>query len=184
MTSQTVPAQATEPAATTLSRTLTAGMLAGVTFNAVGFATFVLLGSGVDHAGPLLDPDLQSAKMIAVWTSIEPLPLFQTQPGTILALYLLFGIGYAMLYRSVGHAWPSGFWRRTPRLALTIWWLSCIFFEFLGPFNLLGEPLSLVALELTFWAAMATAAAAVVVAVLTPHSPHPGRRQADTKSRP
>ena len=62
--------------------------------------------------------------MIAVWTSIEPLPLFKTQP-----------------------------------------------FELLGPFNLLGEPLSLVALELPYWAAMAAAAAAVVVAVLTPHKP-------------
>jgi hypothetical protein len=185
MTTHSIPASATERVPATLVRTVTAGALAGVVFNAVGFVTFVLLGSGLDNrSGPLFDPDLQSDKMIAVWTSIEPLPLFKTQPGTIFALYVLFGIGYAVLYRSVGWAWPSGFWRRAPRLALTIWWLSCVFFELLGPFNLLGEPLSLVALELAFWAAMAAAAAAVVVAVLTPPQPHPDDQQAGTESGP
>jgi hypothetical protein len=52
------------------------------------------------------------------------------------------------------------------RLALTIWALSCLFFEFLGPFNLLREPIGLVALELAFWAVMAIAAAAVIVTIL------------------
>ena len=41
-----------------------------------------------------------------------------------------------------------------------------MFFEFLGPFNLLGEPPALVALELVFWATAALAEAAAVVAVL------------------
>lgn len=151
----------------TIVRTVIAGIVAGAAFNVVGFLTFVLLGSGLDHgSGPLFDPDLQSAKVIAVWTTIEPLPLFQTQPGTMLALYMLFGTIYAVLYRSVAQAWPNGFGQRTVRLALTIWALSCLFFELLGPFNLLGEPLLLVALELAFWAAMATAAATVIVGIL------------------
>jgi len=63
-------------------------------------------------------------------------------------------------------AWPAGFVQRTGRLTLTIWALSCLFFEILGPFNLLGEPFGLLALELGFWAVMALAAAAVIVAIL------------------
>ena len=151
----------------TLGRTVIAGTIAGIVFNVVGFLTFVLIGSGLDRNGPLLDPGLQSPKMIAVWTTIEPLPLFQTRPATMLLLYVLFGVTYAILFRSVAPAWPPGFVQRTGRLTLIIWALSCLFFELFGPFNLLGEPLGLVALELAFWAVMAVAAAAVIVTVQT-----------------
>jgi hypothetical protein len=126
----------------------------------------VLLGTGLDNTGPLLDPGLQSRKMIAVWTTMEPLPKFQTQPAAILAIYILLGAGYALLFRSLAPAWPEGFLRRTARLGLTIWALSCLFFELIGPFNLLGEPPTLVGLELAFWGLMALAASAVIVAVV------------------
>jgi hypothetical protein len=143
------------------SRTLVAGLAGGAAFSVVGFLTFVLIGSG-----PLFDPDIQSPKLIAVWTQMEPLPLFVTAPYAMLLGYLLFGIGHAFLLRSVAAAWPEGIAPRTWRLAVVIWGLSCLFFEFLGPFNLLGEPLSLVALELSFWAAAALADSAVVVSIL------------------
>ena len=48
-------------------------------------------------------------------------------------------------------------------LAAVIWGLSCAFFELLGPVNLLGEPLGLVAVELGFWAVAAIAEAIVLV---------------------
>jgi hypothetical protein len=48
--------------------------------------------------------------------------------------------------------------------------LSYLFFEFVGPFNLLGEPLALVALELSFWALAALAEAFVIVWILAPLS--------------
>ncbi len=150
-----------------VTRTVVAGIAAGAVFNAVGFLTFVVIGSGLDNRhGPLLDPALQSSKMIAVWTTLEPLPLFRTQPATIFLLYVLFGIAYASLYRSVARAWPDGFLPRTWRLALAVWALSCLFFELLGPFNLLGEPLGLVVLELSFWAVMAFVAAGVIVTIV------------------
>lgn len=182
MTTQFIAGSSTEPVPITALRTVIAGALAGIAFNIAGFGTFVLLGSGLDNrSGPLLDPERQSAKMIAVWRTIEPLPLFQTQPGTILAIYVLFGVGYATLYRSVSAAWPRTFWQRMPRLALTIWFMSCAFFELLGPVNLLGEPMPLVALELIFWAIMSTTAASVLVAVCDRPSRPP---VTDPRSRP
>ena len=94
------------------------------------------------------------------------MPLFVTAPHVMLLGYVLFGVGHAVLFRSVAAAWPEGAAPRAWRLAVVIWSLSCVFFEFLGPFNLLGEPLGLVALELGFWAAAALAEATVVVAIL------------------
>jgi hypothetical protein len=143
--------------------TLVAGVAGGATFWVATFVTFVLIGSR-----PLFDPAVQSPKLIAVWTELEPLPLFATAPHVVLLEYVLFGVGYAVLLRSVAAAWPASVWARTWRLAAVIWGLSCAFFELLGPVNLLGEPLGLVMLELVFWAAAALAEAAVVSALL-PH---------------
>jgi hypothetical protein len=147
-----------------VSRTLAAGLGGGVTFFVTAFLTFFLVGSGLDQrSGPLFDPALQSPKLIRVWTE-EPVPLFATAPHVVFLEYVLIGMGYALILRSVATAWPESAWSRTWRLAGLIW-LSCAFFEFLGPLNLLSEPLGLVALELAFWALAALAEAAVVVFV-------------------
>jgi hypothetical protein len=53
---------------------------------------------------------------------------------------------------------------------LLIWFFSLLFFEFQGPYNLLGEPLPLLALELLFWAICALGASAVIVAMSTTHT--------------
>jgi hypothetical protein len=151
----------------TIARTITAGLAAGAAFALVTFVTFVLIGSGLDHSsGPLFDPAVQSAKVIAVWTRLQPLPRFVTQPPLMLGGYLLFGVGHALLFRSVAGAWPEGVAARAWRLAAITWTFSYLFFEFFGPFNLLGEPPALVILELAFWAAAATAESIVLVVLL------------------
>ncbi len=167
-----------------LSKTLIAGLLGGIAFWVVTFLTFVLLGSGLDQAsGPLVDPELQSPKLLAVWTELEPLPLFATAPHLILAAYIGFALGHALLFRSVQGAWPAGRWPRTWRLALVAWTMSYLFFELLGPLNLLAEPLPLVALELAFWSAAALVEAAIIVTLMASRSPSYARAPAEP-SRP
>jgi hypothetical protein len=152
-----------------LAKTLAAGLLGGLAFAMMTFLTFVLLGSGLDQAsGPLVDPRIQSPKLLAVSSELEPLPLFVTAPHVVLVGYVLFGVGHAVLFRSVQRAWPEGYVARTWRLALVVWTLSCLFFELLGPLNLLAEPLLLVALELTFWMAAAVAEAMIIVGLIRP----------------
>jgi hypothetical protein len=56
--------------------------------------------------------------------------------------------------------------RQSSRCPLLTWSLSYLFFEFLGPFNLLGEPAVLVLLELSFWAVASLVEASVVVSIL------------------
>jgi hypothetical protein len=151
-----------------ITRTFLAGVAGGLAFWMVTALTFVLVGSGLDQAsGPLVDPRIQSPKLLAVWTELEPLPLFATAPHLILLGYTLFGVAYAFLLRSVQAAWPGGRWPRVWRLAVVIWALSCLFFEFLGPLNLLGEPVPLVALELAFWSAAAIVEASILVGLLS-----------------
>ncbi len=144
-----------------IGKTVSAGAAGGLMFSITSFVTFVLIGHG-----PLANPALQSPKVLAVLNELEPLPLFATKPHLVFLIYVLFGIGQAFLLRSVAPAWPERAGPRIWRLALVSWGLSCLFFEMLGPLNLLGEPLGLVALELVFWAAAALIEAAAIVLIL------------------
>ncbi len=142
-----------------VSRTLLAGFVGGLVLNLFGFLTFQFFGGGI-----LLDPSIQSPKLIAVWTEIDPLPLAVTNPITFAIGLVLFGIGQGFVYRWVSPAWPDGVVRKAWRMALLVFFLSYTFFEFFTPFNLLGEPIALIFLELLFWAIVAiTSALAIAV---------------------
>lgn len=146
-------------------RTLFAGLAGGLTLNLAMLLTFRLLGFGWRGGGILLDPALQSPKLIAVWTQMEPLPLVIANPAPIVAGLFFFGIGHAFVYRWLAPSWPQGIAARAWRLAALIFFLSFLFWEFFTPFNQFGEPLPLIALQLLFWV-MIAAAEALVIAVL------------------
>lgn len=67
-----------------IGKTVLAGILGGVCLNAILFLTFRLLGFGWHGDGILLDSTLQSPKLIAVWTELNPLPLVLTHPPVII----------------------------------------------------------------------------------------------------
>ena len=58
-----------------MPRVLIAGLAGGLTFNVVILLTFRWIGFGWNGGGFLLTSPIQSHKLIAVWTQIEPLPL-------------------------------------------------------------------------------------------------------------
>ena len=125
--------------------------------NVTMLLTFRLLGFGWTGNGILLDPGIQSRKLIAVWTTMEPLPLVVDRPAPIIFGIVLFGIVHAFMYRWLSASWQSGILRRGVRMALTIFLLVFLFWEFFTPFNQFGEPLPLIGLELLFWALIALA---------------------------
>lgn len=141
-------------------------MAAGVAMNVIMLATFGLIGFGWSWGGFLVDPRLQSEKLVAVWTRLEPLPLVVTDPALIGAGLVLFGVGHAFVYRWLSPLLSGGVLARAARLGALIFFLSFLFFEFFAPFNLFGEPLVLVATELVFWACIAFGEAFVLVAVM------------------
>jgi hypothetical protein len=147
-------------------RTFLAGLAGGLALNVAMLLTFRLLGFGWDGGGILLDPALQSPKLIAVWTRIEPLPLVVANPAPIIAGLAGFGVLHAFVYRWLSPAWPVGIAQRGLRFALLLFGLTYVFWEFFTPFNQFGEPLGLVALELSFWLVIALAEGFAIAAVM------------------
>lgn len=147
-------------------KTILAGIAGGMTMNIVMLLTFRLLGFGWNGGGILLSSPIQSPKLIAVWTQLEPLPLVVANPAPIIMGLVLFGIGHAFIYRSISPAWPAGILPRAMRFASVLFFMTFLFWEFFTPFNQFGEPLQLMALELLFWATIAAAEAFVIAAII------------------
>ncbi len=151
---------------TTHGRTILAGLAGGVAMNVVMLLTFRLLGFGWDGGGILLESPVQSSKLIAVWTEIEPIPLVVDTPTPIIAGIVLFGIIHAYVFRSIASAWPAGLLERGVRFSLIVFLMAFLFWEFFTPFNMFGEPLQLLLLELVFWACIAFADGFCIAALM------------------
>jgi len=147
-------------------RTLLAGVAGGVAMNVAMLLTFRFLGFGVNADGILLDPAVQSSKLIAVWTTLEPLPLVVSRPAPIIFGIVLFGVVHAYLYHWISPAWPAGIVRRALSFTLLVFLMTFLFWEFFTPFNQFGEPLRLIALELCFWAIIALADGFAIAAIM------------------
>lgn len=149
-----------------MKRALLAGLAGGLAFNLAMLLTFRLTGFGWNGDGFLLNTDWQSAKLIAIWTKLEPLPLVVNRPETILPVLVLFSIGHAFVYRWLAPAWPDGVVPRALRYGGLTFFLTFAFWELFTPVNMFGEPLWLVAIELVFWATIAFAEAFAIAWVM------------------
>lgn len=147
-------------------RTLIAGFAGGMALNLAMLLTFRAIGFGWNGGGILLTSSIQSQKLIAVWTKLEPLPLIVANPAPIISGLVLFGIGHAFVYKWISAAWPPGIIPRALRFAGLLFFMVFLFWEFFTPFNQFGEPLPLIALELSFWAAIAIAEAIVIASIM------------------
>lgn len=147
-------------------KTLLAGLAGGMAMNLTMLLTFRGIGFGWDGQGILLTSPMQSQKLIAVWTKLEPLPLVAFDPAPIIVGLLLFGVGHAFLYKWLAVSWPRGVAARALRFAGLIFFMTYLFWEFFTPFNQFGEPLPLIALELSFWALIALAEAFAIAFVM------------------
>jgi hypothetical protein len=128
--------------------------------------TFRAVGFGWTGDGVLLDPDVQSTKLIAVWTELEPLPLVVTRPAVVAIGFVGLGIVHAAVYGMVAGAWPRGVRTRALRMAALLFSVAFLFWEFFTPFNQYGEPLPLIGLELLFWVIIALGEGCAIAAVM------------------
>jgi hypothetical protein len=127
--------------------------------------TFRLIGFGFDGHGVLMNPQTQSAKLIAVWSELPPLPRIVAQPASMIIGMYGFAFLHAVIYRMLSPAWTSGIWSRGLRLSGLLFGVCYSFWEFFTPFNLFGEPWPLIGVELLFWAAVALAEGLAIAAV-------------------
>jgi len=151
---------------TSHARTVLAGVAGGIAMNLVMLLTFRFIGFGVHGGGILLNPEFQSKKLIAVWTELEPLPLVVNQPAPIILGIIVFGVIHAWLYRWLSPSWPQGIMHRGLRFATIVFLMSFLFWEFFTPFNQFGEPVGLIAIELSFWALIALADGVAISAIM------------------
>lgn len=151
---------------TSHGRTILAGLAGGLVMNLVMLLTFRLIGFGLNADGILLDPSVQSKKLIAIWTEIEPLPLIVTNPAPIISGIIIFGVLHAYIYNWISSGWKHGVIHRGLRFGLLVFIMSFLFWEFFTPFNQFGEPIPLIGLELTFWALIAFADGLTIAMVI------------------
>jgi hypothetical protein len=147
-------------------KTIIAGLAGGLAMNLTMLLTFRLLGFGWNGDGILIESASQSQKLIAVWTTLEPIPLVVDSPAPIISGIVLFGIIHAFLFRWISPAWPKGVVKRGLRFAGLVFVMTFFFWEFFTPFNLFGEPLHLIGIELVFWACIALAVGLVISVVI------------------
>ena len=112
----------------------------------MGFTTAAFIGFVVLFAlaAPLLfDPAIQSAKFIAVWQTLQPLPLLVTNPFLFLGGTALIGVGHGLVFAGIVGGLPEPILKRGFVFGLVVWALLFIFLVYFTPFNLLGAPLVL-----------------------------------------
>jgi hypothetical protein len=97
--------------------------------------------------------------------------LVVVNPAPIITGLVLFAVVHAFIYRWLAPGWAPGIPARALRLAALVFLLSFVFWEFFTPFNQFGEPLALIALELTFWAAIALTEGWAITAVMEARRP-------------
>lgn len=147
-------------------KTVMAGIAGGVAMNLTMLLTFRLLGFGWNGDGILVKSASQSKKLIAVWTELEPIPLVVSSPAPIIIGIILFGVIHAYLFRWLSPAFSGGIVKQGMQFAGLVFLMTFLFWEFFTPFNLFGEPLHLIFLELVFWACIAVADGLVIAAVI------------------
>lgn len=87
-------------------------------------------------------------------------------PAPIIAGLVGFEVLHAFIYRRLSPAWPPGIANRGLRFAMLNFSLTHLFWEFFTPLNQFGEPLPLIALELTFRLVIAPAEGFAIAAVI------------------
>jgi hypothetical protein len=104
---------------------------------------------GFEYWGILVDPQYQSPKLIKVWTELEPIPLAVNHPGIITLGFIALAVIHAFVFSVIKKGIPGEGWKKGLSFGLIIWLFSYLF-EFFTPWNMFGEPVWLVGLELMF----------------------------------
>ncbi|ELZ88508.1 transmembrane protein [Haloferax elongans ATCC BAA-1513] len=132
-----------------LNRWVTAGIAGsiGITAaNLVSQALFFQLGNEI-----LFHSEQQSDKLIAVMTQMEPLPVMETNPGVYMTISLFIGAFHGGIFAYIRDSLPENTIKSGLAYGGILWVLMALYFEFHAPFNMFGEPLPLLGLELVFW---------------------------------
>ena len=145
------------------TKAIVAGILGGMAASLVVLILFRLIG--FEYWGILTNPEYQSPKLLKVWTEIEPISLAVNNPGIITLGFVILSILHAFVFAIIRQGIPGEGLKKGIIFGLIIWLFSYVFFEFFTPWNMFGEPLYLVGLELLFWIGVALSEGIVIAKV-------------------
>ena len=145
------------------TKAIVAGILGGMAASLVVLILSRLIG--FEYWGILTNPEYQSPKLLKVWTEIEPIPLAVNNPGIITLGFVILSILHAFVFAIIRQGIPGEGLKKGIIFGLIIWLFSYVFFEFFTPWNMFGEPLYLVGLELLFWIGVALSEGIVIAKV-------------------
>ncbi|UVE51984.1 hypothetical protein KU306_16815 (plasmid) [Haloferax larsenii] len=114
--------------------------------NLISQLLFFQLGNDI-----LFHSEQQSDKLIAVMTQMEPLPVMETDPGVYMTISLFIGALHGGVFAYIRDSLPENTIKSGFAYGGILWVLMALYFEFHVPFNMFGEPLPLLGLELFFW---------------------------------
>lgn len=140
-----------------------AGAVALLAASAVSGGLFFGIGRGI-----LFDNPSQSDKVIAVLFEMEPLPLMFTNGLLYLAIAAAIGVFHGLVFVYIEPSLPATRVRRGIAFGAIVWALMALYFEFHVPFNMFGEPVHLVAVELLFWIVVVLVEGLVLSAIYGP----------------
>lgn len=121
-------------------------LVAGI---AGAFTSMVLVALVYTAANPILfNPQYQSAKVIAVYQSIMPLPLLSSNPAAVVAGWIIVSMVRTLVFAWFYNGIPGTGVRKGLSWGLAVWLTVVLFSEFYSTINLLGEPLYLAAFEM------------------------------------
>lgn len=133
-----------------------ARVILGAIVGAVGWqAGFTLFFGPIQ--GYLGDPALQSAKFISMFAD-DPRPWTSEIAWLMPVALLVISLFYSIAYGIVRPALPGSGLKKGLLFGFLLFAIASTWFEFFTPFNLMREPLPLVALELVAWYLTMTAA--------------------------
>lgn len=162
------------------SRIVLAGIAANVT---------TLVALGLLFGNPLVEPILytqqagQSPKVLSMFFT-EPLPVvtpfwdaaLQVSPRklAVQGMLLVWSLALVVVFAVVWEPRRGPWWRKGLEFGVAAWAMLFLFFEAFIPFNMLGEPIRLVALELALQLAAMVLTGLVIAVVYRPASSFQG----------
>jgi hypothetical protein len=111
----------------------------------------------------LTDPRLQSAKFIAAFQTLEPLPRITGHALLMFAGCLAICVVYAIVHQCVRASLSGPLFQRSFKFGFLLWAVMVPWFEFYLPWNVMHEPALLVALECVCWFAVMQSVALAIV---------------------
>lgn len=112
------------------------------------FVLYVLFMNPISQSVIFSNTLDQSPKLVAVWNTLEPVPQMTSLLPALLITPVIFSFFFAVLYDSIP---GRGKIKKGFAYGIILWGTIAVFFELFTPLGLFGEPLHLLAYELSLW---------------------------------